>query len=128
MQIDFKIEMAKRTDEELIRILTVDKVNYLPAALAAANEEFNKRDLQTEKVNLITADVSQKKEQENVRANESLFVGVKILSFLIPLVFTLILSGYYKADGYDRKARELGTWTLYGFCFYFVLTIVLIAM
>ena len=45
MEFDFKIEMTKRTDEELIQLLTIDKDNYLPEALTAANEEFAKRNL-----------------------------------------------------------------------------------
>jgi hypothetical protein len=30
-----------------------------------------------------------------------------------------MFSGTYKADGYDRKAKQLVRWTLYGFGFYF---------
>jgi hypothetical protein len=30
----------------------------------------------------------------------------------------LILAGTVKAGGYDRKAKEMRKWTLYGFCFY----------
>jgi hypothetical protein len=31
------------------------------------------------------------------------------------------MSGHLKSGGYDRKARELVTWTFYGFGFYILL-------
>jgi len=49
MQFDFTREMAKRTDEELIQVLTVDRDNYLPEAVAAATKEFENRKLDNEK-------------------------------------------------------------------------------
>jgi hypothetical protein len=128
MQFDFRIEMAKRTDKELIQVLTVDKDNYLPEALSAANEEFEKRNLLEEKISSITKDVTQKKEIENRKATEPLDIAIKVTTFFLPLILTLILSAFYKAGGYDRKARDLAVWTLYGFCFYaIIILIVLIA-
>ncbi len=124
MQIDFKTEMAKRTDEELIQVLTVDKDEYLPDALAAAKEEFEKRDLRVEKISVITKDIAQKKEIENKKANEPLDIVAKALTFLFPVIITLVLSLYYRSSGYDRKARELVIWTLLGFCFYALIILI----
>lgn len=118
MQFDFKTEMTKRTDEELIKLLTADKENYLPEALAAAVEEFEQRNLSPEKLSSITKEVTRKKEIEDKKMNEPLDVGIKVITFLLPLILTLVLSGYYKSGGYDRKARELVKWTMYGFGFY----------
>lgn len=126
MQFDFKIEMAKRTDEELIQVLTVDRDSYLPEALAAANEEFEKRNLPAEKISSITEVLLQKKEIDTQRANEPLDVAIKVVTFIFPLIVTLILSAFYKSGGYDRKGRELAAWTLYGFIFYAVLVTILL--
>jgi len=126
MQFDFTSEMAKRTDEELIQVLTVDKENYLPEALAAATKEFENRKLDNGKVSVITNQLEQQKEVDSKKANEPLDLGLKIATFIFPLFPTLILSGFYKAGGRDRKARELAVWTLYGFCFYAVIAIILI--
>ena len=128
MQIDFATEMAKRTDEELIQILVIDKENYLPEALVAAEKEFQRRNLQSDQFTSIVEHLSRKKEQDNIRSNEPLFAGIKIATFLFPLFITLILSGYYKAGGYDRKARDMAKWTLYGFCFYFLIVILVIVL
>ena len=126
MQFDFKIEMAKRTDEELIQVLTVDRNSYLPEALATANEEFEKRNLPAEKISSITEVLLQKKEIDTQRANEPLDVAIKVVTFIFPLFVTLILSAFYKSGGYDRKARELAVWTIYGFIFYAVLVTILL--
>jgi hypothetical protein len=107
-------------------VLTVDKDNYLPEALEAANEEFEKRNLSPEKISSLTNEVTEKKEIENKKANEPLDIAIKIATFLFPLFITLILSAYYKAGGYDRKARELAAWTLYGFCFYAAILLIIL--
>ena len=124
MNFDFKSEMVKRNDEELIQILTVDRDNYLPEALAAAKDEFEKRNLQNEKIEIITKEVSREAEIKRKKANEPLNIGIKISTFLFPLILTIILSGYYKSDGYDKKAKDLVLWTFLGICFYIIFGIV----
>ena len=124
MQTDFKIEMAKRTNEELIQILTIEKDNYLPDALSAANTEFEKRNLQNEKINSIVKELSKKKELDDIKSNEPLDSGIKAATFLFPVIITMFLSGYYKAEGYNRKAKDLVVWTLYGFCFYIIIILI----
>jgi hypothetical protein len=127
MQFDFPGEMAKRTDEELIQILTIDRENYLPEALAAANEEFRKRNLDEEKVSQITRVISKQRDNENKRAAEPLDAGLKIAAFLLPMFLMFILSGYFKANGYDKKANSLARWTFYGFGLYFIIVIIIVA-
>ncbi|MCO4294068.1 hypothetical protein NF867_14470 [Solitalea sp. MAHUQ-68] len=64
--------------------------------------------------------------QENIRiteiteskSNTPLGTFWKVLTFIFPGVIQIIFSGTFKADGYDRKAKELVRWTLYGFSFY----------
>ena len=124
MNFDFKSEMFKRNDEELIQILTVDRDNYLPEALAAAKDAFEKRNLQNEKIEIITKEVSREAEIKRKKANEPLNIGIKIGTFLFPLILTIILSGYYKSDGYNKKAKDLVLWTLFGICFYIIFGIV----
>ena len=125
MNFDFKNEMIKRSDTELIQILTVDKNNYLPEALTAAKEEFEKRNLQNEKIEIITKEIIQETEIKNKKSNEPLDIGIKVSTFLFPVILTIILSGYYKSQGYDKKSKDLVLWTLGGICFYIIFGIVI---
>jgi hypothetical protein len=43
MNTNFKDIMSKRTDEELIRIVTVDKDSYQPLPIQAAEKEIENR-------------------------------------------------------------------------------------
>ena len=123
MHSDFKSEMEKRTDYELLQLLTVDQDDYLPEARIAAQSEFNKRNLSTDKIELIGRDITQKKADAEKKAKEPLDIGVKIITFIFPIVLTFLLSGFYKAEGYDNKSKQLGTWTMLGFGFYIVIAI-----
>ncbi|MDP4260951.1 MAG: hypothetical protein Q8941_00355 [Bacteroidota bacterium] len=99
MQFDFEGEMAKRTDEELIRVLTHDKDNYLPEALAVAENEFRKRNLPAEKISSLAKSLAQKKEIENKKVNEPLNLEIKVLTFIFPVIITFIFSALYKSEG-----------------------------
>ena len=125
MQFDFKIEMEKLSDEELLKVLTVDSDNYLPDALTAAKSEFEKRKLPEDKIGFITDVLIKKKREENKKAAEPLDIGLKVLTFLFPMIFTFLLSGFYKSKGYDRKASQLGRWTILGFCFYIIVALLI---
>lgn len=124
MQSEFKSEMAKRTDDELLQLLTVDRDDYLPDAIIAAQSEFDKRNLPADKIELISKEIAIKKAEAMQKANEPLDVGVKVVTFLFPMVLTFLLSGFYKAQGYDNKSQQLGTWTMLGFGFYIVIIII----
>lgn len=126
MQFDFTSEMARRTDEELIQIVTIDREKYLPDALAAANDEFRKRNLEEEKVNQISNVISRKRDYENKKASEPLDTALKIAAFLLPMILMFILSGYFKMNGYDKKANELARWTFYGFGLYIIIMILVV--
>ncbi|HTE00508.1 MAG TPA: hypothetical protein VK668_14540 [Mucilaginibacter sp.] len=128
MANDFEEIMGKQTNAALIKILKSEPGDYQPAALEAAQNEFNHRNLSEEKITAVKQAIEQEKQLEENKANESLGIGWKILTFIIPAIFTLILGGTLKADGYTRKYKELVRWTLYGFGFYvglFVLMAVL---
>jgi len=69
-----------------------------------------------------------KKYFDESRANAPLGSGWKILSAMFTGLILIVLSGIFKADGYDRKARELFRWTIYGFCFYFGLILLILVL
>jgi len=118
MTNDFEDVMSKRTDSELLKILTDSVDDYQPAALEAAKSELTKRNLTTEQISLAKNEIEQDRNVKDIRANEKLGAGWKLLTFVFPGLIQLVFSGTFKSDGYDRKAKELVKWTFYGFAFY----------
>ena len=61
---DFTEVMAKRTDEELIIIVSVDKTDYQPLAVVAAEGEIKKRNIDKTKIEQIIKEESRAREQK----------------------------------------------------------------
>ena len=121
----FTEQMSKRTNSELLKILNEQRNDYQPEAITAAEEEFSKRNLSQVQVTFAKQELETKKQFDEKRANEPLGVGWKILTAIFPGIIQIIFSGTFKADGYDRKAKELVKWTLYGIGAYIALIIIL---
>jgi hypothetical protein len=119
MENEFDDVMRKRTDADLIKILNGPPEDYQPAALEAAKREFERRNLSEAQVTVATQEIIQEQEVDEAKANTPLTTFPKIFAFILPGILLLMFAGTYKADGYDRKAKELVRWTLYGFGFYF---------
>jgi len=119
MKNEFDDVMSQRTNAELIQILNGPPDNYQPAALDAAKRVFESRNLSDEKITSANQEITQKKLRDDLKANEPLPVFLKIFSFIFPGVLLLMFAGLYKGGGYDKKARDLTKWTLFGFGFYF---------
>jgi uncharacterized membrane protein (DUF106 family) len=123
MANNFEDAMSKRTDKELVKILTVSADEYQSAALEAAKREFTKRNLSENQLAMAQQAIEQDQKQRAARAAEPLDEVWKLLTFIFPGVLQIIFSGTFKADGYDRKAKELVRWTTYGFGFYAALVV-----
>jgi hypothetical protein len=127
MQNTFTQEMIRRTDAELIAIVTSDRNDYMPAAIAAAEAEVQRRGLTYEQRETLQAESVERRRQKEVKAEAPLSIGLKIFAFFVPFFasIVLIIMGFMVAKGYNRRAREFGRWILYGFGFYIVLWILL---
>lgn len=121
---DFAKVMAGRTNAELIAVVT-EPSKYQQEAVVAAQNELGKRNLSADTLQAATKAYTEDKAIKNEKANESLDGFFKILTMLLPGLFTIMMSGHLRTNGYDRKAKELVTWTLYGFAFYTVMAILL---
>lgn len=110
--------MSKRTDAELINILNSPSGDYQQAALEAAKRVIDSRNLSQEQITTAKLEIEQKQTVVEAKANEPLNVFVKILSFIFPGALLLMFAGTFKADGYERKGREMVRWTFYGWAFY----------
>ncbi|HVS90796.1 MAG TPA: hypothetical protein VHE59_02105 [Mucilaginibacter sp.] len=118
MKNEFEDVMSKRTDAELLQIINSGPGDYQPLALEAANVEFQKRNLSDEQMSVVNNEIEQKIELNIARSNEPLGVVPKIFASLFPGLVMVMFAGTYKADGYDRKAKEMVRWTIYGVLFY----------
>jgi hypothetical protein len=128
MDNEFDEVMRKRTDSDLIRILNSATGDYQSAALEAAKREFERRSLSETQLNTIKQEIEQKNQADDAKANEPLGTGWKILACIFPGIIQLMFAGVLKADGYDRKAKEMFKWTLYGLVFYFGLIVLLVIL
>jgi hypothetical protein len=128
MENEFDGVMRKRTDADLIKILNGPPDDYQPVALEAAKREFERRSLSEVQIAAVKQDIIQEKVIDETKANTPLSVAPKILAFIFPGIILLMFAGTYKADGYDRKAKELLRWTLYGFGFYFGFVVLMLVL
>lgn len=127
MTNNFEDVMSKQTDAELLKIVTGPIEDYQPAALEAAKKELAKRNLSADRLVTVKQEVEHDQKLKDEKANQPLQTGWKVLTFIFPGLIQTVFSGTFKADGYDRKAKELVNWTIYGFGFYVGL-IVLISL
>ena len=128
MQFDFKKVMKENSDEELIKILTVSRADYQEEAIVAAENELHSRNLSEEKKESYRIVAEENFVRDVKKANEPLETHLKVLTVIFPMIITFILSGFYKSNGYDKRAKELVMWTIVGFVIYFVIITSLILL
>jgi len=119
MKNEFDDVMSQRTDAELVQILNGPPDNYQPAALEASRRVFDSRNLSDEKISSAHHEIAQQKLRDDLKASEPLPVLLKIFAFIFPGILLLMFAGIFKGGGYDKKAKDLTRWTLFGFGFYF---------
>ncbi len=83
MENRFEKEMSLRTDEELVRITTIEQDNYQPLALDAAKNEMKKRNISDTKVEDIAQGIIEQ-EQEIIHLNADMVgSGIRFVNFLV---------------------------------------------
>jgi uncharacterized RDD family membrane protein YckC len=91
MNIDFKEVMSKHADDELIKIITIDKNKYQPLAIEAAEAEIKKRNIDTTKFEevkvALTAKSTEEKEFEAKKVNSV----TRFLNFIIDTIVWFII-------------------------------------
>ena len=126
MKINFSEAMVKKTDAELLKIVFGPEDEYVPEGLEAAKIEFAKRNISNEEKEKYKKYFEHEKVIKLKKANEPLNDLWKVLTFIFPGMGQLYLAGILSADGYDRKAKELAKFSLYGFGFYVGIIILVI--
>lgn len=118
--------MAQRSDSELLKIINELRNDYQPEAIEAAEVELISRGLNDEQIQNAKKEIEFQDKITSEKSNIKLGYGWKAFAFIFPGLLLIIFSGTLKADGFDRKARELTGWTLFGFGFYFGLVFLMI--
>ena len=126
MENEFAKVMSERTDEELIKIVTVERERYNPTAIEAADAEVEKRNIDTSEFEKIREKATAEKEQKekvdsNVVGSEIRFVNFIIdtllwyvTAYIISLIM-FILSGL--SSGIDLLVGTIGYLLLFGLFF-----------
>jgi len=92
MENEFKEVMSKRTDEELIKIVTIQKDDYNPDAVKAAELEIEKRKIDNQYFEETKEKITvEKKQIEKVDTNV-VNSGIRFLNFLIDFIVIMILA------------------------------------
>ena len=131
MNNEFEKVMLRRSDADLLEIINSPAGDYQDAAVEAAKREIDRRNLSANQVANAIQEIDQIKHNNKIKANLPLGIGWKIFTAMVPGIIQLMFAGTLKADGYDRKAKEMFRWTLYGVFLYisfFILMFVLAAL
>ena len=136
MENEFEQVMSQRTDEELIKIITVDKADYQPAAVEAAEKEIEKRQINIE---TITEKVKEEHAQEEIKKAQQVSPGIRFVNLLVDsavIIFILLVvfnildmyvfmadpDPYGQADPYIDFVSELIPFIVF-FLYYIVMEI-----
>jgi len=114
----FDKAMAKHSDSELVEITTVFRKGYQVDAVKAAEEELKKRNLTVDRLADAHKEIEAKEQARSDKENEPLQIYWIVLTFIFPGVMSLLIAGALKAEGYERRHKEIWRYTLYGFIFY----------
>jgi len=91
MNTNFKDIMSKRTDEELIKIVTIDRESYHPLAVAAAEEEIKNRNLDAVKIEQVENEVKTELAEKQQIDDKTASSLIRFVHFIIDSIVWLIL-------------------------------------
>ncbi len=92
MENEFAKVMSERTDEELIKIVTVERERYNPKAIEAADFEIETRNIDTSEFEKIKVEATIDKEQKQKVNSNVVGSGTRFINFLIDLIIWLVLA------------------------------------
>ena len=88
---EFAKVMSERTDEELIKIVTVKRDGYNPIAIEAAEYEIEKRNIDTSNFEKIKEKITIEKEQKQIVNSNVVGSIIRFLNFLIDFIIWLVI-------------------------------------
>lgn len=128
MTQNFSESMSNRTDEELIKIVTVDRNDYQTEAVEAAEKELRTRNIDATKIESVKHDIEEKETKDKAFESSIVsswtrlihtivdFLGFLILAFILSSILQLF---YNPSDEQTIKLVGYGL-LLVSFLLYFV--------
>lgn len=92
MENEFQEVMSQRTDEELIKIVTVERGKYNLSAIEAADSEVEKRNIDTSKFAEIKEKATIEKEKKEKVDSNVVSSFTRFLNFIIDFIVWLVLA------------------------------------
>jgi len=92
MTTDFKDAMSKRTDEELIKIVTIGRNDYQPLAVEAAEEEIKNRGIDTTTIEQVKIDLTTKIEEKKQFDEKKVSSMKRFINFIVDTIAFFIVA------------------------------------
>ena len=116
MENEFTKVMSERTDEDLIKIVTVDRINFNPKAVEAAQSEIENRKIDTNKIEEIKEKAIIEKEKKEKLDSMVVGSGIRFLNFLIDFfVWIVLLIIFSLILGLFIQTTDDGNFTIIGY-------------
>ena len=93
MENSFAEKMSYKTNEELIKIVTIDRGKYQELAIEAANKEIELRNIDEIRLKEVTEKVALEKQKLEAVENNSVSSSIRFVNFLIDFVVIFIFYG-----------------------------------
>lgn len=92
MDNNFTEIMSKRTSEDLIKIITVEKDSYQPAAIEAAEKEIQKRNIEVSKIDQIKTAHEQLAVREKQIENDKVNALTRFIHLIVDTITWLVIA------------------------------------
>ena len=115
MENKFKEVMTKRSDSELLEIVTKHRNDYQKEAVEAAESEIKNRNLSEDQIDKAKEDILTKEKNQKGKEIEPLQTGQKILFFIFFWgVIPWAMAGTFKSNGNIKKYKDAWKMMKYG--------------
>jgi beta-lactamase regulating signal transducer with metallopeptidase domain len=115
MDNNFIEVMEKRSDSELLEIVTKLRNDYQPEAIEAAELVIKNRNLSADQIEQAKQEIKEKEIAITEKENEPLNTGQKILFFMFFWgVIPWAMAGTFKTSGYLKQYKDAWRFMKYG--------------
>ena len=116
---NFTDVMIKKTDSELLEIVTKLKDDYQPEAVEAAKEEIKNRNLSDDKIEQAEKEIIEKETIQSDKEKEPLETVQRIMFFIFFWgVIPWLMASTFKNNGFLKKYKDAWIFMKYGFFAY----------
>jgi uncharacterized RDD family membrane protein YckC len=91
MENNYTDVMSARSDEELIKIVTMQREDYQPDAVIAAEVELKKRNISSDKIEAIKSDLTAKDEKQSIINTNIVSQWIRLIHFIVDFIAFCII-------------------------------------